>query len=61
MQSIVRKDSNSGHEEQTEVENTMDYSLSVEELHIEESNNITWIIEISSVVEERINVYRYSI
>ncbi|XP_010562052.1 coiled-coil domain-containing protein 73 [Haliaeetus albicilla] len=31
MQSIVRK------EEQTEVENTMDYSLSIEELHIEEN------------------------
>ncbi|KFP95802.1 Coiled-coil domain-containing protein 73, partial [Haliaeetus albicilla] len=43
MQSIVRK------EEQTEVENTMDYSLSIEELHIEESNNITWIIEISNL------------
>lgn len=41
MPSIVRKDSNSGREEQTEVENTMDYSLSIEELHIEESNNIT--------------------
>ncbi|KFQ72481.1 Coiled-coil domain-containing protein 73, partial [Phaethon lepturus] len=48
MQSTITKDSNFGHEE-TEVKNTMDNSLSIEELQIEQSNNITWIIEISNL------------
>lgn len=60
MQSVIRKDSDFGHEE-TEVKTTMDSSLSTKELQIEQSNGNTWIIEISSIVEERINVYRYSI
>lgn len=60
MQSVVRQDGNFGHEE-TEVKSTMDSSLSTEELQIEQSNSITWIIEISSIVEERTNVYRHSI
>ena len=50
MQSIIR-DNNFGQEE-TEVKTTMNYSLSTEELQIEQSNNITWITEISSIVEE---------
>ncbi|KFQ94206.1 Coiled-coil domain-containing protein 73, partial [Nipponia nippon] len=49
MQSIVRKACNFGHDEETEVKNKMDYSLSIEELQIEQSNNITWIIEISNL------------
>ncbi|KGL99376.1 Coiled-coil domain-containing protein 73, partial [Charadrius vociferus] len=49
MQSIIRKDCNCGHEEETAVKNTMDYSLGIEELQIEQSNNITWIIEISNI------------
>lgn len=61
MQSIIRKDCSFGHEEETELKNTMDYSLSIEELQIEQGNNITWIIEKSGIVEERINAYRYSI
>ncbi|KFZ46919.1 Coiled-coil domain-containing protein 73, partial [Antrostomus carolinensis] len=47
--SIIRKDSNFGHEEETEVKNTIDYSSSIEELQTEQSNNTTWIIEISNV------------
>ncbi|KFZ67513.1 Coiled-coil domain-containing protein 73, partial [Podiceps cristatus] len=49
MQSIIRKDSNFEHEEETEVKTTMDYSLSIEELQMEQSNNITWIIELSNL------------
>ncbi|KFM13928.1 Coiled-coil domain-containing protein 73, partial [Aptenodytes forsteri] len=49
MQSITRKDCNFGHDEETEVKTTTDYSLSIEELQIEQSNNITWIIEISNL------------
>ncbi|NXA29347.1 CCD73 protein, partial [Ibidorhyncha struthersii] len=41
MQSIIRKDCNFGHEEETEVKNTMDYSLSIEELQIEQKNTLT--------------------
>ncbi|NXK76037.1 CCD73 protein, partial [Amazona guildingii] len=48
MQSVIRKDSDFGHEE-TEVKNTMDSSLSTKELQIEQSNGITWIIEISNL------------
>ncbi|KFQ54169.1 Coiled-coil domain-containing protein 73, partial [Nestor notabilis] len=48
MQSVIRQDSNFGHEE-TEVNSTMDSSLSTEELQTEQSNSITWIIEISNL------------
>ncbi|NWQ97954.1 CCD73 protein, partial [Burhinus bistriatus] len=41
MQSIIRKDCNFGHEEETEVKNTMDYSLSIEELQIAQKNTLT--------------------
>ncbi|NWX48917.1 CCD73 protein, partial [Steatornis caripensis] len=41
MQSTVKKDSNFGHEEETEVKTTMDYSLSIEELQIEQENTLT--------------------
>ncbi|KFW11129.1 Coiled-coil domain-containing protein 73, partial [Fulmarus glacialis] len=47
MQCIIRKDCNFGHDEETEVKTTMDYSLSIEELQIEQSNDVTWITEIS--------------
>ncbi|NXD67640.1 CCD73 protein, partial [Eolophus roseicapillus] len=40
MQSVIRKDSNFGHEE-TEVKTTMDSSLSTEELRIEQKNTFT--------------------
>ncbi|NWS58198.1 CCD73 protein, partial [Chunga burmeisteri] len=40
-QSIIREDGNSGHEEETEVKTTMDYSLSIEELQIEQKNTFT--------------------
>ncbi|NXY70808.1 CCD73 protein, partial [Glareola pratincola] len=40
MQSIVRKDCNFGHEE-TEVKNATDYSLTIEELQIEQNNTLT--------------------
>ncbi|NXX78030.1 CCD73 protein, partial [Urocolius indicus] len=52
VQSIIRKDGNFGHEEESEVKTTMDYSLSTEELQIEQSNNITWITEINLQVHE---------
>ncbi|NXJ98296.1 CCD73 protein, partial [Corythaixoides concolor] len=41
MQSITRKDGNFGHEEETEVKSTMDYSLSTEELQTEQKNTLT--------------------
>ncbi|NXN20926.1 CCD73 protein, partial [Nycticryphes semicollaris] len=40
MQSTIRKDCNFGHEEETEVKNTMDYSSSIEELQIEQENTL---------------------
>ncbi|NXU11149.1 CCD73 protein, partial [Pardalotus punctatus] len=49
MQSVIRKYSNCGNEEETEVKNTRDQSSSIEELQIEQSNNIPWIIEISNL------------
>ncbi|NWX13120.1 CCD73 protein, partial [Aegotheles bennettii] len=52
MQSITRKDGDFGHEEETEVKTTVDYSLSTEELQTEQSNNITWITEINLQVLE---------
>ncbi|NXF74280.1 CCD73 protein, partial [Sclerurus mexicanus] len=47
MQSIIRKYGNCGHEEKTEVKNTREHSSSTEELQTEQSNNLTWIIEIN--------------
>ncbi|NXO50812.1 CCD73 protein, partial [Aramus guarauna] len=41
MQSIIRKDCNFGHEEDIEVKTRMDYSLSTEELQIEQKNTLT--------------------
>ncbi|NXN34849.1 CCD73 protein, partial [Rhinoptilus africanus] len=41
MQSIVSKDCNFGREEETEVKNAMDYSLTIEELQIEQKNTLT--------------------
>ncbi|NWS68351.1 CCD73 protein, partial [Crotophaga sulcirostris] len=41
MQSITRKDCNFGHDEETEVKNTMDNSLSAEKLQIEQKNTLT--------------------
>lgn len=61
MQSVIRKYGNCGNEEETEVKTTRDQSSSIEELKTEQSNNLPWIIEISSIVEERINVCRYNI
>ncbi|NXK62714.1 CCD73 protein, partial [Sylvietta virens] len=52
MQSIIRKYGNCGNEEETEVKNTRDQSSGVEELKTEQSNNLPWIIEISSQVLE---------
>ncbi|NXK01701.1 CCD73 protein, partial [Herpetotheres cachinnans] len=40
MQSTIRRDGNFGHEE-TEVKNTMNYFLSIEELQIEQKNTLT--------------------
>ncbi|NXN52759.1 CCD73 protein, partial [Rynchops niger] len=41
MQSIIRKDCNFGHEEETEVKNAMDYSRTIEELQTEQKNTLT--------------------
>ncbi|KFR12792.1 Coiled-coil domain-containing protein 73, partial [Opisthocomus hoazin] len=49
MQSIIKKDCDFGHNEETEVKNTMDSSLSIEEIQIKQSNNTTWIIKISNL------------
>ncbi|NXV87514.1 CCD73 protein, partial [Calonectris borealis] len=40
MQSIIRKDCNFGHDEEAEVKNTMDYSLSIKELQTEQKNTL---------------------
>lgn len=53
MQSILRKDSILGHEDEIEVKN----SLSTEELQIEQSNKITRIVEISNIVDKRLTIY----
>lgn len=52
MQSVIRKYGNCGNEEETEVKTTRDQSSSIEELKIEQSNNLPWIIEISSFVKK---------
>ncbi|NXO72201.1 CCD73 protein, partial [Phainopepla nitens] len=52
MQSIIRKYGNFGNEEKTEVKNTTDQSSSAEELKIEQSNNLSWLIEINAQVLE---------
>ncbi|NWI73783.1 CCD73 protein, partial [Dryoscopus gambensis] len=49
MQSVIRKYGNCGNEEGTKVKNTRDPSSSIEELKIEQSNNLPWIIEISNL------------
>ncbi|NXC72718.1 CCD73 protein, partial [Anhinga anhinga] len=41
MQSIIRKDCNFGPDGETEVKNTTDYSLSTEELQLEQKNTLT--------------------
>ncbi|NWV82908.1 CCD73 protein, partial [Dasyornis broadbenti] len=45
MQSVIRRYSNCGNEEETEVKNTREQSSSIKELQIEQSNNLPWIIE----------------
>ncbi|NXX62556.1 CCD73 protein, partial [Scopus umbretta] len=40
-QSIIRKDCNFEHDEETEVKNTTDYSLSIEEVQIQQKNTLT--------------------
>ncbi|NXH38167.1 CCD73 protein, partial [Dicaeum eximium] len=52
MQSVIKKYGNCGNEEETEVKNTRDQSSSTEELKTGQSNNLPWIIEISSQVLE---------
>ncbi|NXB31444.1 CCD73 protein, partial [Eulacestoma nigropectus] len=49
MQSVIRKYGNCGNEEETGVKTTRDQSSSIEELKIEQSNNLPWIIEISNL------------
>lgn len=53
MQSILRKDSILGREDEIEVKN----SLNIEELQIEQSNKITLIVEISNIVDKKITIY----
>ncbi|NXC83798.1 CCD73 protein, partial [Cercotrichas coryphoeus] len=52
MQSVISKYGNCGNEEETEVKDTRDKSSSTEELKIEQSNNLPWIIEINPQVLE---------
>ncbi|NWV42241.1 CCD73 protein, partial [Grantiella picta] len=49
MQSVIRKYGNCGNGEETEVKTTRDQSSSIEELQIEQSNYLPWIIEISNL------------
>ncbi|NWV11540.1 CCD73 protein, partial [Ptilonorhynchus violaceus] len=61
MQSVIRKYSNCGNEEETEVKTTRDQSSNIKELQLEQSNNLTWITEINLQVlensfKEEINV-----
>ncbi|KAM6204957.1 coiled-coil domain-containing protein 73 [Sarcoramphus papa] len=58
MQSIIRQDDNFGHKEETEVKTTMDYSLSIEELQIEQNlqvleNSFKDEINVASPYEEK--------
>nr|XP_010307357.1 PREDICTED: coiled-coil domain-containing protein 73 [Balearica regulorum gibbericeps] len=58
MHSIIRKDCNFGHEEEIEVKTTMDYSLSTEELQIEQNlqvleNSSKDEINVASPYEEK--------
>ncbi|NXF03083.1 CCD73 protein, partial [Smithornis capensis] len=52
MQSLIRKYGSCGHKEETEVKSMKDRSSSTEELQIEQSNNLAWIIEINLQVLE---------
>ncbi|NXA09413.1 CCD73 protein, partial [Sapayoa aenigma] len=52
MQSIIRKYGSCGHKEETEVKSLKDHSSSTEELQTEQSNNLTWIMEINLQVLE---------
>ncbi|NXK39162.1 CCD73 protein, partial [Piprites chloris] len=52
IQSVIRKYGNCGHEEETEVKDTRDHSSNTEELQTEQSNNLTWIVEINLQVLE---------
>ncbi|NXL99436.1 CCD73 protein, partial [Tyrannus savana] len=52
IQSVIRKYGNCGHEEETEVKPTGDHSSNTEELQTEQSNNLTWIVEINLQVLE---------
>ncbi|NWS97616.1 CCD73 protein, partial [Mionectes macconnelli] len=52
IQSVIRKYGNCGYEEETEVKNTRDHSSNTEELQTEQSNNLTWIVEINLQVLE---------
>lgn len=56
MPFILRKDNNFGHEDETEVKNAVNFSLSTEEFQIEQSKKITWLEEISSIVDKGINI-----
>ncbi|NWU16765.1 CCD73 protein, partial [Cephalopterus ornatus] len=51
IQSVIRKYGNCGQEE-TERKNTRDHSSNTEELQTEQSNNLTWIVEINLQVLE---------
>ncbi|OPJ73962.1 coiled-coil domain-containing protein 73 isoform A [Patagioenas fasciata monilis] len=58
VQSVIRKDGNSGHEGETKVKATMDYSLSTEELQIEQNlqvleNSFKDEINVASPYEEK--------
>ncbi|KFP79490.1 Coiled-coil domain-containing protein 73, partial [Apaloderma vittatum] len=58
MQSIIRKDSNFGHEEEIEVKTTMDCSLSTEELQIEQENTLplTGLLVLENNFKDEVNV-----
>ncbi|XP_075281494.1 coiled-coil domain-containing protein 73 isoform X2 [Opisthocomus hoazin] len=58
MQSIIKKDCDFGHNEETEVKNTMDSSLSIEEIQIKQNlqvleNNFKDEINVASPYEEK--------
>ncbi|XP_054055309.1 coiled-coil domain-containing protein 73 isoform X1 [Rissa tridactyla] len=58
VQSIIRKDCNFGHEEETEVKNAMDYSRTIEELQTEQNlqvleNSFKDEINVASPYEEK--------
>ncbi|NWI97453.1 CCD73 protein, partial [Pitta sordida] len=52
MQPVTRKYGSCGHQEETEAGSMKDHSSSTEELQTEQSNNLTWIIEINLQVLE---------